>query len=268
MAIDIIARGMIESSKSDISQLFDITKGGEIVNNESSYTLNNAVDYPLLELNLYGKSTQDGVPTPDNPVDIVSVGDGGTVGVTACSKNLCKHNIDYTWAGVSAKSNSDGSITLNGTTTATNAYAYGFNKVYLVQGHKYYIAFYSDNTCNVKFTITGIYTNAQVGTSHTFINNKKTGWYTLALVVAGNVGQVINDITAYPLLMDAEIADTSYEPYKGNTANITSALPLCGIPVSEGGNYTDSTGQEWICDELVYNADGTGKIVKNVGSYP
>ena len=77
MAIDIIARGMIESSKNDISQLFDITKGGEIVNNASSYTLNNAVDYPLLGLNLYGKSTQDGTPAPDDPVDIVSVGDNG-----------------------------------------------------------------------------------------------------------------------------------------------------------------------------------------------
>ena len=83
MAIDIIARGMIESSKSDISQLFDITKGGEIVNNESSYTLNNTVDYPLLGLNLYGKSTQDGTPTPENPVDIVSVGDSGSVAVQA-----------------------------------------------------------------------------------------------------------------------------------------------------------------------------------------
>ena len=136
MAIDIIARGMIESSKTDISQLFDITKGGETVSGESSYTLNNAVDYPLLALNLYGKSTQDGEPSPDNPVDIVSVGDSGSVEITA------------------------------------------------------------DN------------------------------------------GE------------------------KSTAASITSALPLCGIPVSEGGNYTDSNGQQWICDELIYNADGTGKIVK------
>ena len=77
MAIDIIARGMIESSKNDISQLFDITKGGETVSGESSYTISNAVDYPLLGLNLYGKSVQDGTPTPDAPVDIVSVGDNG-----------------------------------------------------------------------------------------------------------------------------------------------------------------------------------------------
>lgn len=123
MAIDIIARGMIESSKTDISQLFNITKGGETVSNESSYTLNNAVDYPLLALNLYGKSTQDGTPTPDTPVDIVSVGDSGSVTIT----------VD------------------NGDSIST-------------------------------------------------------------------------------------------------TAAITSALPLCGIPVDSGGNYTDSNGQQWICD--------------------
>ena len=82
MAIDIIARGLIESSKSDISQLFDITRGGEIVNNESAYTINNAVDYPLMGLNLYGKSSQDGTPTPDTPVDIVSVGDSGNIDIT------------------------------------------------------------------------------------------------------------------------------------------------------------------------------------------
>jgi hypothetical protein len=40
---------------------------------------------------------------------------------------------------------------------------------------------------------------------------------------------------------------------------------LCGIPVASGGNYTDSTGQMQCCDELVYNADGTGKIIKHVG---
>ena len=55
---------------------------------------------------------------------------------------------------------------------------------------------------------------------------------------------------------------TVYEPYTGSIATITSALPLCGIPVDSGGNYTDSDGQQWICDELIYNADGTGKIIK------
>ena len=37
---------------------------------------------PLCGLTVYGKSTQDGTPSPDNPVPIVSAGDGGTILVT------------------------------------------------------------------------------------------------------------------------------------------------------------------------------------------
>lgn len=37
---------------------------------------------PLCGLNVYGKSTQDGTPTPDAPVPIVSAGDGGTIVLT------------------------------------------------------------------------------------------------------------------------------------------------------------------------------------------
>lgn len=43
---------------------------------------NDAYSAPLCGLTVYGKSTQDGTPTPDNPVPIVSVGDGGTILVT------------------------------------------------------------------------------------------------------------------------------------------------------------------------------------------
>lgn len=42
---------------------------------------------PLCGLNVYGKSTQDGTPTPDAPVPIVSAGDGGNVLVTLSDGN-------------------------------------------------------------------------------------------------------------------------------------------------------------------------------------
>lgn len=42
---------------------------------------------------------------------------------------------------------------------------------------------------------------------------------------------------------------TEYEPYKPiQTVELTHTLP--GIPVTSGGNYTDSDGQQWICDEV------------------
>lgn len=42
---------------------------------------------PLHGLTVYGKSTQDGTPSPDNPVPIVSAGDGGSVTVTLSDGN-------------------------------------------------------------------------------------------------------------------------------------------------------------------------------------
>lgn len=42
---------------------------------------------PLCGLTVYGKSTQDGTPSPDNPVPIVSAGDGGTIAVTLHNEN-------------------------------------------------------------------------------------------------------------------------------------------------------------------------------------
>lgn len=42
---------------------------------------------PLRGLTVYGKSTQDGTPSPDNPVPIVSAGDGGTIAVTLSGEN-------------------------------------------------------------------------------------------------------------------------------------------------------------------------------------
>ncbi|MCC8075709.1 MAG: hypothetical protein LIO95_07215 [Clostridiales bacterium] len=46
----------------------------------------------------------------------------------------------------------------------------------------------------------------------------------------------------------------------GNSQTLILAAEngLPGIPVSSGGNYTDANGQQWIADEIVLNADGTG----------
>lgn len=50
-------------------------------------TVDDAFAAPLCGLTVYGKSTQDGTPSPDNPVPIVSAGDGGSVAVTLSDGN-------------------------------------------------------------------------------------------------------------------------------------------------------------------------------------
>lgn len=51
-------------------------------------SVSDAFSAPLCGLTVYGKSTQDGTPTPDAPVPIVSAGDGGSVAVKVTGRNL------------------------------------------------------------------------------------------------------------------------------------------------------------------------------------
>lgn len=50
-------------------------------------SVDDAFPAPLRGLTVYGKSTQDGTPSPDNPVPIVSAGDGGSITVTLSNGN-------------------------------------------------------------------------------------------------------------------------------------------------------------------------------------
>ena len=50
-------------------------------------SVDDAFAAPLCGLTVYGRSTQDGRPTPDSPVPIVSAGDGGSVAVTLSDGN-------------------------------------------------------------------------------------------------------------------------------------------------------------------------------------
>ena len=51
-------------------------KTGELI------SITDSIEYPFVGLTVYGKSTQDGTPSPENPVPIVSAGDGGNITVT------------------------------------------------------------------------------------------------------------------------------------------------------------------------------------------
>lgn len=63
----------------------NVLVGSEIGNPASC---DDAFAAPLCGLSVYGKSTQNGTPTPDAPVPIVSAGDGGSVAVRVTGKNL------------------------------------------------------------------------------------------------------------------------------------------------------------------------------------
>ena len=54
---------------------------------------------------------------------------------------------------------------------------------------------------------------------------------------------------------------TPYEPYIHQSLTLATPNGLPGVPVRTGGNYTDSNGQQYICDEVDL---GRGKYVQRV----
>ena len=41
-----------------------------------------------------------------------------------------------------------------------------------------------------------------------------------------------------------------YEPYREQLLTLPTPNGLPGVPVTSGGNYTDPSGQQWVCDEV------------------
>lgn len=52
-----------------------------------SIAIDNAIDQTLVGLRVFGKTTQNGTPTPDAPVELVSVGDSGNITVNVTGSN-------------------------------------------------------------------------------------------------------------------------------------------------------------------------------------
>lgn len=85
---------------------------GEIV------SLTDSAEHGLRGLVLYGKSTQDGTPTPESPVAIVPAGANGDIAVAVHNGNLLSElPPSQNTSGIVATNNGDGSYTFNGTTT-------------------------------------------------------------------------------------------------------------------------------------------------------
>lgn len=218
--------------------------GGKSVSHSSSYTINNTADYPIVGLNLYGKSTQNGTPTPEEPVDIVSVGDGGNIQVKSCGENILNPipvgNAYYNDNGEiieSANFNMYDFIKIDGKTLTLTA-----KQIRDTEGLRYALFDKDKNFLNRSL----------------FMNIEKT---TIRNPNATYIRVFMSNVCYEDVRLAFGDVET-IKPYCGTSATITSALPLCGIPVESGENYTDNNGQQWICDKLVYNADGTGKIIK------
>lgn len=227
-------REQINQNKTDIAGLVegmtDLAPAIHSTASGSVITANDAAEgRPFRGLRVFGKSTQDGTPSVENPVPIVNAGEGGSITVEVTGRNLLKPNSHNTYYEFPLKANTVMTLMTNGKPS---------------QGGN--IKFSATDGSNVWFSIDA----GQTRVCRSIGNKDVKGFYD-QLKVGGGLEYMfaVGDIKTY----------TPYVEPQSLTLQTPNGLP--GVPVSEDGNYTDADGQQWICDEIDLER---GKYVQRV----
>ena len=227
-------------------------------------SVDDAFAAPLCGLTVYGRSTQDGTPTPDAPVPIVSAGDGGSVAVKVTGKNLLNisknttlnaYGLTWTFA--------DGLVTISGTVPENNAYprinlselngkltlAAGRYKI-IVLKHGEVDSAFLPKLLSPKFNNP---TGKDVYISSDKILTLESNYTFDQLILSRPLSGTAVDAAYEIMVVNVDTIGTdptSYEPYHEQLLTLPTPNGLPGIPVTSGGNYTDPQGQQWVCDEV------------------
>jgi len=211
------------------------TRQNVLVSTETGNPLSvdDAFPAPLCGLTVYGRSTQDGTPMPNAPVPIVSAGDGGSLTVKVTGKNLLNPSLfqNNKYQNFNAETgyyeiDSSNDYWITGIQPCLPSTTYHFN-VYTEGG-----CFYDE-----KKNVIGI-----AGFEFTVKTPAKCAYYCV------NFSSVRLPYGSPVIATVSEPA--TYSPYREQLLTLPTPTGLPGIPVTSGGNYTDSTGQQWVCDEV------------------
>lgn len=196
-------------------------------------------------------------PSPDWPMDLRSVENPS---VSIRGKNLVQVSGDpTTWNGITFTPNTDGGVVVDGTSTALSYLNFtltlapgdyiltgcppgGNDATYFLRAATTYDGIYDDRGDGVNFTLT-----------------ESQG---ITVRIAIRAGITADAMVFKPMVRAASITDDTFESFISRQILDTSHT-LCGIPVDTDGNYTDSNGQQWICDEVDFER---GVYVQRVGT--
>ncbi len=259
-------REQIAANKAGIEALQQ-NKADAIVETAQGETmiLTDSSDKLFEGLRVFGKSTQDGTPSVENPVPIVNAGESGSITVEVTGRNL----IDYTKAEGDADIQFvDGGFIVGGdvlhriinipykfkkgesyTVTYKDKFLLGSGKIGIyLPGGKYSVS----GSAPVQY---GIFLNKPFVPQDEYT---AIGFY-VDKDAATNLKVEITDICLVKTGMD-----TDYEPYTHQSLTLATPNGLPGVPVSKDGNYTDQNGQQWVCDEVDL---GRGKYVQRMKDF-
>ena len=180
---------------------------------------NDAYSAPLCGLSVYGKSMQDGTPSPDSPVPIVSAGDDGSVVVRVTGKNRMPPNLNRgSFVECFVKKNTPITLVFKGDFVSQDGN----------------ILFIGENNENLLFGI-----DAGKAEHHITLKANATKFQYL-----------LNNTASENVCLTWNASSPDYEPYRERLLTLPTPTGLPGIPVTSGGNYTDPSGQQWVCDEV------------------
>ena len=273
-------REQISQNKTDIAGLAegmtDLAPAIRSTVSGSVITADDAAEgRPFRGLRVFGKSTQDGTPTPEAPVPIVSAGESGNITVEVGGKNLLTGRLYFTnYSDDIPFVYKEDEVTLPYTPPRETL---GIGYVVPCKPGVQYTFSVTNPNKNWRLAIAE-YENFEQAKSflnkigHQYVTEKSSIKYTavgngvLVCAIAGKWtdGKTTTHECTESELLQLEYGDvaTPYEPYRPHqTLNLQTPNGLPGVPVSKDGNYTDSNGQQWICDEIDL---GRGKYVQRI----
>ena len=244
---DLIAKVQSVYSQGLMASAIVCDAEGEVIN------LMDASDNSLQGLTIYGKTIQDGTPTPEAPVELVSVGDGGSIVAKVKGRNIVSNmvyaglNKDYASLVIC---NDTGAVkkgelyTISVTLTAEKETKAYWNSISKLFSHEVITVLAGTNRYSKTFTALE---DGVIGTERILVSKQATG----------------DGVTIKPSNCQIERGEVATD-YENIEQSVVISTPggLPGIPVDSGGNYTDSEGQQWICDEIDL---GRGVRVQRIG---
>ena len=193
-------------------------------------------------LAIYGKSTQDGTPSPENPVPIVSAGDGGSIDLTVCGANIFNFN------SIGTMTNLNGEFVQDGGYMSCILNTQSIDSIY-ISGD-----FTLLNSNSVRVGLFNKYPEiGEIGIRITIRNSESIDvrdYNYVALSFIGSSSPTEWSQIESNFIISIGDNPIPYEPYKSQSFTIPTPTGLPGIPVTSGGNFTDADGQQWICDEV------------------
>ena len=290
--------------KEELQELLDVrhfAPGVVSVASGEILRLADSSDMALCGLNIYGKTTQNGTPTAEAPVELENVGADGVIGVQVSGKNIAdvvkfSANDSIGISATPSTTNSNGttiSATSGDAITITQAKAGNPSSLVALVNGWFRIGFYCPLRAGDKVTISynfqitsnplnqsgmllmfgGNSTDYNFGSVTTRKDNNTGLYYVTSTVtekmiknntyhfIEIRLGGKSGVFSNFQIEVGREY--TGYEPYTA-IQTLTAQTPngLRGIPTASGGNYTDENGQQWICDEIDF---ARGVYVQNVG---